>query len=221
MVFYQYQHVSRSTCDAAQPQLGSFFACFYELKCSSPRTRPPGDPRAFIIYSDSLPAPAPQIIPHLVTATMAILQPAASVTVNLQSALALLLPPPCDGLENGTTIPFRAEGARDPMSAAALSLRRAGSAGSVSSVSRGRCWGSEPCGLCCPSRFSSLCFNCELSFCCFTFRVSEGSFVSKGIPGAWEWRSSPSTPGVSPQSVPRCVPSRDVLLFYVPHGAGG
>jgi len=41
-------------------RMGYFFPCFYELKCSSPQARVPGDPRAFIIHSDSLPAPAPR-----------------------------------------------------------------------------------------------------------------------------------------------------------------
>lgn len=56
--FYQCWRISRNNCDAVQPTLGYFFACFYELKCSSPWACASGDPRAFIIYSDSLPAPA-------------------------------------------------------------------------------------------------------------------------------------------------------------------
>lgn len=46
--------------------------------------------------------PALQIISHLVTTEMAILQLAASIKLNLQLALSLFFSLPCDGLENGT-----------------------------------------------------------------------------------------------------------------------
>lgn len=65
--------------------------------------------------------PALQIISQLVTTEMAILQLAASITVNLQLALALFLSLPCDGLENRIKISFLAERTWDLMNTVVLS----------------------------------------------------------------------------------------------------
>lgn len=81
--------------------------------------------------------PALQIISHLVTTEMAILQLAASITVNLQLTLTLLLSLPCDGLENSTMISFLAERTWNPMSMdGGAQPQRVGSVGLASSAHR-------------------------------------------------------------------------------------
>lgn len=137
--FYQKQPVSRSHCEAVQPKLGYFFACFDKLKCSSPQAHVPGDPRASIIYCDSLPAPAPRPVAaraanHLSPCHHRDGNFTAGSFNHVEFAARALSPSLlCDGLENSTKISFLAERTQDPMGTVLLS-RSGGSAGSASSL---------------------------------------------------------------------------------------